>query len=129
VVLVVDDVRENLEVIRSVLEPSGYDVACAGSVDEAMQMARRSPPDLILSDIHMPRASGFRFIEQIQGDSRLASIPFIFISSSMPDRAERRIAEAASRRAVMVRPLDPETLIALIEQELALSRSVPEPEK
>src|SRR5581483_2895586 len=80
-VLVVDDSPTNRELIYQTLVPSGYRVHLAETVKEALALAVKLDLDLILSDLHMPGEDGFRLIREVKADSRLAKLPFMFISS------------------------------------------------
>src|SRR5215472_6605506 len=75
-VLVVDDSPTNLSLLRSTLEPSGYNGVAVSTVQAAMSHVRRSAFDLILSDLHMSPESGLGFLRQVKADPSLRSIPF-----------------------------------------------------
>lgn len=80
-ILVVEDecdVRENLEVL---LESEGYNVLCARDGIEAYKIAFAKEPDLILSDIRMPRMDGFKLVEKLQRNQVTNLIPFIFLTA------------------------------------------------
>ena len=71
-VLVVDDKATSRELIRTVLEMSGYTVIEAGDGREAVRMAQQALPDLILLDLHMPNLDGFGALEEFRSDPRFA---------------------------------------------------------
>ena len=116
-VLVVDDSPTNLSLIRSTLEPSGYDVVAVSTVDAAMIHARRGSFDLILSDLHMSPESGLGFLRQVKADPHLRSIPFVLFTSSRSDpndgMQERAIALGVER--FLSRPIAPEQLLEELE--------------
>jgi two-component system cell cycle response regulator len=113
-VLVVDDSPTNRELIFQTLTPSGYHVMMADDVKAALQMVRATLPDLILSDLHMPGEDGFQFVCEIKSDSRLAAIPFIFLSSSVWGEAERQKALEFGVTRFLLRPVEPQKLLAEI---------------
>ncbi|MGQ0713509.1 MAG: diguanylate cyclase [Gemmatimonadaceae bacterium] len=76
-VLIVDDHEDNVEVIRARLEASGYWVESAADGEEALEVVRRSPPDLILLDVMMPRIDGMEVARRIKADESLPFIPII----------------------------------------------------
>lgn len=76
-VLIVDDHEDNVEVIRARLEASGYRVESAADGEEALDLVRRSPPDLILLDVMMPRIDGMEVARRIKADESLPFIPII----------------------------------------------------
>jgi two-component system, cell cycle response regulator len=121
-VLVVDNLRANLDLASSLLEYSGYCVVTAQDPKEAMRLARNDPPDLILSDVCMPEGSGYDFIREIKNDRRLAAIPFVFITSTVATEDNRRHGLALGAVKFLFRPMDPQQLLTeisdcLVEQE------------
>jgi two-component system cell cycle response regulator len=114
-VLVVDNTPVNLELARKTLEPFGYRLVTAGRVSEALELARREPPDLILSDLHMPRQDGFDFIRAVKADERLRSIPFLFISSTVWQDTDCELGLSLGADGFLLRPLAPRDLLAKIE--------------
>ncbi len=69
-VLVADDKATSRELVRTVLEKSGYAVVEAGDGIEALRNARESKPDLIILDLHMPGLDGFGVVQEIRRDRR-----------------------------------------------------------
>ncbi len=114
-ILVVDDSYTNRDLIYNTLEPSGYNVVTAKSMQDGLRLARQSLPDLILSDIHMPDESGWDFIKAVKADPQLSSIPFLFITSSVWIGKERATALALGATRFIVRPIEAQALIDEIE--------------
>jgi len=122
VVLFVDNMSTNIEFVRSTLEPSGYQVIAAPSAREGLDLAKRTKPDLILSDVHMPHEDGFAFLRMVRGEPELAGIPFMFLSSSVWARREQdRAADEGAR--LVTRPIEPERLLAEVEARLVQRKS------
>jgi two-component system cell cycle response regulator len=71
-ILVVDNSPANLALMRCLLEPFGYRVTTAGDGAEALAQVLQAAPDLILSDLHMPRKDGLAFIREMRADSSCA---------------------------------------------------------
>lgn len=115
--LVVDNSPVNLELARSLFEPSGYQVITANSAEQGLALARRSPPDLIISDVHMPGEDGFIFMQKVKADPELYAIPFVFLSSSML-RSRENETQALAFGAIkfLRRPIAPERLLEEIEE-------------
>ncbi|MEO8671826.1 MAG: response regulator [Tahibacter sp.] len=110
-VLVVDDSPVNSELIRATLAPSGYTVRLASGTLEALDLALKQPPDMILSDVHMPGEDGFELIRRVKLEATLAHLPFLFISSSVWGEADRaRAAELGISRFIL-RPIEPHILL------------------
>jgi two-component system cell cycle response regulator len=121
-ILVVDNTQSNLELARSIFEPSGYRVLLAGDVEEAMTLARQTRPDLVLSDVNMPEASGLELALRIKSDSTLADVPVILISATMPRDTRDDVVLATGASKFLRRPIDPLLLLREIENTLEMSR-------
>jgi two-component system cell cycle response regulator len=115
VVLFVDNMETNIDLVRSTLEPSGYEVFAALSAKEGLDLARRTKPDLILSDVHMPHQDGYEFLRMVQADPALANIPFVFLSASVWSTREQQQALVRGAAKFISRPIDPVALLSEIE--------------
>jgi two-component system cell cycle response regulator len=113
--LVVDNLRANLDLASSVLEYAGYAVMTAQDINMALALALAAPPDLIMSDVCMPSGSGFDFIATVKADARLRDIPFVFVTSTAVSERERVKGLALGAAKYLFRPLEPQALLAEIE--------------
>lgn len=81
VILVVDDNKQNLELLQVYLE----DVECqsipANDGPEALDIIAKSPPDLILLDVMMPKMSGFEVCRRVKSDPKTSDIPVIMVTA------------------------------------------------
>lgn len=111
VVLFVDNTQTNIDLVRSTLEPSGYEVFAALSAKEGIDLAQRTKPDLILSDVHMPHQDGYEFLRMVQADSALSKIPFVFLSSSVWSTKEQELALVQGATKFISRPIEPQMLL------------------
>jgi len=118
-ILVLDDEPVNLSLKRSALEPLGYRVVTADSADEALALALRAPPQLIITDVGMPVADGFDFICRVLQQPQLAGIPFIFITATHWDPVSREKALALGAWRYLRRPLPTEEFLAEVASALA----------
>ncbi len=118
-ILVVDNEPVNLDLKRSILEPLGYIVMTAHGMAEALELARRYPPDLIISDVCMSGGSGFDFVRTAKADPRLHSIPFILITTTYQDEKTRAKGLTLGADRFLFRPLAPQALLAEIESCLS----------
>ncbi|HNY30347.1 MAG TPA: response regulator [Fibrobacteria bacterium] len=80
-VLVVDDTNANLVLLNEVLSGSGYCVSVATNGADALESARRSPPDVILLDIMMPGMDGYEVLAELKSDKATAHIPVLLLSA------------------------------------------------
>jgi|HubBroStandDraft_6_1064221.scaffolds.fasta_scaffold217090_3 two-component system cell cycle response regulator len=115
VVLFVDNMQTNIDLMRSTLEPSGYEVFAATSAKEGFDLALRTKPDLIVSDVHMPRQDGYEFLRMVQAAPALARIPFVFLSASVWSVREQQQALVRGATKFISRPVDPGALLSELE--------------
>ncbi len=115
-VLIVDDRRENLVLAGYMLEPLGHEILTAQHIDEALTLARRQPPDLILCDVNLVKETGFDLLTVCKADPQLRPIPFILLSAidCTEQETARGLALGASR--IVVRPSKPEALMKLVQE-------------
>ncbi|MFY7864932.1 Hpt domain-containing protein [Roseateles sp.] len=113
-VLVVDDSLTVRRVTQRLLEREGYRVQLAKDGLDAMeQLAREDLPDLVLSDIEMPRMDGFDLVRNMRADARLAGLPVIMITSRIAQK-HRDYAEQLGVNHYLGKPYDEEKLLSLI---------------
>jgi two-component system cell cycle response regulator len=122
VVLFVDNTGANIDLVRSTLEPSGYEVFTALSAKEGLDLAQRTKPDLIVSDVHMPHQDGYEFLRMVRAEPALAKIPFVFLSASVWSIREQQQALIRGATKFISRPIDPGALLSELEDCLQESR-------
>ncbi|OGG99220.1 MAG: hypothetical protein A2600_06030 [Candidatus Lambdaproteobacteria bacterium RIFOXYD1_FULL_56_27] len=83
VVLIVDDTLKNIQVLGSVLRSEGLQVSVAQNGAQAIQIARKLKPDLILLDVMMPEMDGFTACKELKGYPETAEIPVIFLTAKV----------------------------------------------
>jgi len=119
-ILVADDKATSRELVRTVLEDSGYVVIEAGDGLETLRNARESKPDLILLDLHMPGLDGFGVVREIRLDSELASTPVVALTASAM-QGDRERAMSAGFTGYMSKPISLRALRSEVERLLAKS--------
>lgn len=120
-ILAVDDQKTNLAVLKGILEPNGFRLLTANSGKEARSLLQSFTPDLILSDMHLVREEDFEFIRSIKSDSKLATIPFVFISSTTKKESVRAEGLELGALKFIFRPIEPQALLKEIKDCLRLS--------
>jgi two-component system cell cycle response regulator len=124
-ILAVDDRLTNLDLARCTLEPCGYTVTTAGGVREALELIRRDPPDLVLTDVHMGDGTGFDLIRAIRQDGKLQDVLCMAISATYLE-ADPRVEELGLDASTFIlRPIEPESLIAKVDACLLGRRTGP----
>lgn len=119
VLLLADDRPVNLQFKRSLLEPAGYHVQCASDGVDALAQLRRGAIDLVISDVVMRGGGGFELLAQMRGDPALASVPFMFLTSTARDSRSQAQGLAMGARRYLIRPIGPVELLREIRACLA----------
>jgi len=79
-ILIVDDEPQICQLVKDLLEESGFTATTAHSTDEAFQKIKITPPDLILLDVRLPTIGGLEFCRHIKQDGRTSKIPIIMLT-------------------------------------------------
>lgn len=120
-ILVVDDVISNVELLTHALEPVGYEILVAQNGRDALRIAERAQPHLILMDVMMPGLDGVSCCRLLKQNSLLAPIPVIFITA-LDDRENVVRGFAAGGIDYVVKPFHPEEVLLRVEHQLRLYR-------
>ena len=99
-ILIVDDDPDVRFALGAILNYDGYHVLEAENGEDAIEVARRLVPDLVIMDVHMPKLDGLRAAEALRADERTRAIPVVALTGESldePDRAARAEAVFHSR--------------------------------
>ena len=118
-VLIVDDNADNLYFLEVLLKSNGFEVRTASNGDEALQTARNTPPDLIVSDILMPVMDGYVLCHEWRADERLKRIPFIFYTATFTEQKDIKLALSLGADRCIIKPQEPDALMEIIHDVLA----------
>lgn len=121
VVLVVDDSPEALSLINDSLEAANINVLLALEGQQALTIAKRMRPDMILLDAIMPRMDGFETCRRLKEDPELASIPVIFMTG-LTDTADIVRGLEAGGVDYLTKPIRPDELLARMRVHLTNAR-------
>jgi CheY-like chemotaxis protein len=103
-ILVVDDEPDQRLLLRRIFERAGYEVAEAQDGKDALAVVRKSPPDLLVTDMMMPVMGGAELIRRIRGEPAIAHIPVLAVSG------DPHLAGAAD--VVVAKPYDLHAVLA-----------------
>jgi DNA-binding response OmpR family regulator len=120
-VLVVDDDPVILRLLQVNFELEGIGVAIAVDGEEGLKMAQSDPPDLVISDIMMPKVNGLELLAALRSSPETASMPVILLSAKAQVADVQRGLELGADDYV-TKPFDPLELIDRIYKVLAKSR-------
>lgn len=116
--LIVDDDRDSREGYAEYLGYLGFDVVQAATGIEALDMATRSRPALVLLDLALPEMDGCQVLACLRADDRTHDIPVIVLSACVFPR-DRERAEAAGCDLFLAKPCTPEEVFRSIERLIA----------
>ncbi|MDX2244061.1 MAG: response regulator [Leptolyngbyaceae cyanobacterium bins.302] len=119
-ILVIDDVPDNLFLLRSLLEQEGFAVDVAEDADSAMAILPRFDPDLLLIDVMMPGMNGYELTRKIRQDRLFSAVPIVLITASIEACRVKGLAVGATE--FLRKPIDIEELLSVLEQLLHYSR-------
>jgi two-component system phosphate regulon response regulator PhoB len=123
-ILVVDDHRDLVELVRLHLEKEGYQVQGASTGDAALAAALNAPPDAILLDRSMPGLDGLEVCRRLRRDERTASVPVILLTARASE-AERVAGFEAGADDYMTKPFSPRELVARVRAALRRAATRP----
>ncbi len=115
-ILAVDDNRDGLYMLQTLLQGCGYDVTTAENGIEALQNAREMPPDLLITDILMPKMDGFSLCSKWMASDTLKNIPLLFYTATYVHEEDRSLAMSMGATTFLIKPMDPADLIKVIKE-------------
>ncbi|MBZ0182857.1 MAG: response regulator [Melioribacteraceae bacterium] len=116
-ILVVDDSKDNVIILRERLENEGFEISTAYSGEEAIKKALTESPDLILLDVMMPEMSGFEVCKRISGNEKTREIPIILLTALVEPKDIKEGFQAGAYDYIK-KPFNKVELIARINSAL-----------
>ncbi len=122
-IMLVDDVPQNVQILHQILKDGDYSFSVATSGEDALQLVKTNPPDLILLDIMLGDIDGFEVCKRIKEDSSTVEIPIIFLTAKI--RLEDKV-EGFRLGAVdyITKPFEDAEIIARVRTHIRLKRSM-----
>jgi two-component system cell cycle response regulator DivK len=104
-VLLVEDNKDNFELVRFLLERDGYQVLEARNGQEALGIAHQELPDMILMDLSLPQVDGWIAARELKGDLETTTIPLVALTAhTLPD--DRKRALESGFNGFISKPID-----------------------
>ena len=127
-ILVVDDDREIVRLLRAYLEQSGYEVLAAHDGEAALHMLRREHPDLVLLDLMLPERDGLEVTRVVRTDASLAAMPIIMLTARVEDQ-DKIVGLELGADDYVTKPFNPGEVVARIRAVLRRVQGEPTPAK
>jgi two-component system chemotaxis response regulator CheY len=116
-ILAVDDSPSMREMVRIALDSAGFEVAQAVDGQQALELARQSSFDLVLSDVNMPEMNGIELIRALRAEAAYRHTPILMLTTeASPER--KREGKEAGATGWIVKPFDPAQLVATMQRVL-----------
>lgn len=114
-ILAVDDTRSLLNMLAACLKGGGHEVIVARDGEEALDKLREHEPDMVITDLNMPKMNGIEFIEAARKDPAGRALPMLLLTTEtaqdLKDRARR-----AKATGWLTKPFDPDQILGLVDQ-------------
>ena len=118
-ILVVDDVADNVEILRMRLESLGYEVVVAEDGEQALESVAKELPDLVLLDIMMPKIDGLEVVRRMKADASLPFIPVILVTAKASQKDVIAGLDAGGDD-YLTKPIDHGALVARVRAMLRI---------
>ena len=119
-ILLADDNRDMREYVQRLLSRK-FSVTAVADGEEALASARDNPPDLVLTDVMMPRMNGFELLRALRSDAATAAIPIVMLSARAGEEAESEGLESGADD-YLVKPFTARELLARVSSHIAMQR-------
>lgn len=124
-ILIVDDQPTSRQFLLTLLGYQDHRLFEAADGAEALDLVRAERPDLVISDILMPRMDGIEFARRLRAEPGLATTRLIFYTATYRVEEAERLARACGVEQVLSKPADPETLLNLVRRALGTAEAIP----
>lgn len=119
IILLIEDTKEATAMVTDYLQMAGYQVLAARDALTGMDLAKRTRPDLILMDIHLPGMDGLEATRRLRADPEFRTLPIIALTAlAMPGDRERCLAAGATD--YFTKPISLKKLAGMIDQYLLM---------
>jgi len=118
-ILTVDDSRTMRDMLRMALVKAGFEVVAAVDGEHGLEVLAECDPDVIITDINMPKLDGFGFIERVRGGGGIHRAKPILVLTTESDAEKKSRARMAGATGWIVKPFNPVKLVDAIRRVAA----------
>lgn len=116
-ILIVDDLPTEVQLMQTAIASLGHLTLVATDGEQALDMARRETPDLVLLDVVLPRMDGFQVCRKMKKDPQTANIPVILVSSKTQE-SDKFWGLKQGASAYICKPFSPAELASTVTKNL-----------
>ncbi len=127
-ILVVDDDKEIVRLVRAYLEQAGFVVLTAFDGETALHTIRREKPDLVVLDLMLPDRDGWDITRVVRSDTAIAATPIIMLTARVED-TDKIIGLELGADDYIAKPFNPREVVARVRSVLRRSQPAPAAEK
>lgn len=117
-ILIADDHRANRDALAYLLEAAGYRVLLAANGAEALQTALEQRPDLVISDVLMPKMDGYGLARRLRADPATAATRLMFYTAYFDRREAKELAQAHGVERVLAKPSENDAILGAVREVL-----------
>ena len=116
--LIVDDTENDREYFKALFPSSDYLVLEAADGEAALELVRREKPDLVLTDLLMPKLDGFELIRRIRSEPEIAATRIMVWSANVHAQGARILGESLGANRILLKPVEAQQLHAAVNEVL-----------
>ena len=117
-ILIAEDERDIRDLVAFTLRFAGYEVVAAANGEEAVELASKENPDLILMDVRMPRMTGYDACRILKNNPKMKDIPVVFLSAKGQE-SEIQTGLEVGAEEYLLKPFAPDQLTERVKAILA----------
>ena len=117
-ILIVDDHVLNREILIMALDYAEHRVLEASDGEQALKLVGSERPDLVITDILMPKMDGYEFVSRLRADPAIAATPVIFYTATYRETEAKVMALACGVRWTLAKPSDPDVIARTVQEAL-----------
>ena len=122
-ILLIEDDPDFLSLMMYLLKDSGHALLIARNGQEGLEKARKEQPDLILTDLMLPKLNGYEICTLLKQDALYQAIPVILLSATKIDDKDEQLAKECGADAYLRKSLSPPALMRAIQDLLSAKRA------
>ena len=116
-ILIADDETDIVETLQFMLEVEGFECLTAYNGEDALNLAKREMPDLLILDVMMPKINGYKISRLLKYDNKYKNIPILMITARSQEE-DKIIGEETGADEYITKPFDLDVVVKTVEKYL-----------